>query len=46
MIGVPTMLLATFLFIVSGISRKIHIWEGAMYLVVYVMFVGKIFNLF
>ncbi len=46
MLGVPTMLLATFLFIVSGISRKIHMWEGAMYLVVYVMFTGKIFNLF
>ena len=46
MIGVPTMLLATFLFIVSGISRKIHMWEGAMYLVVYVMFTGKIFDLF
>jgi cation:H+ antiporter len=45
-IGVPTMLLATFLFIVSGISRKIHLWEGAMYLVVYVMFTGKIFDLF
>jgi cation:H+ antiporter len=46
MIGVPTMLLATFLFIVSGISRKIHMWEGAMYLVVYIMFTGKIFDLF
>ena len=46
MIGVPMMLLATFLFIVSGISRKIHMWEGAMYILVYVMFTGKIFNLF
>lgn len=45
-IGVPTMLLATFLFVVSGISRKIHVWEGALYLLVYVLFVGKIFNLF
>lgn len=46
MIGVPTMLLATFLFIISGISRKIHMWEGAMYILVYIMFTGKIFNLF
>lgn len=45
-IGVPTMLLATFLFVVSGISRKIHVWEGALYLLVYVLFTGKIFGIF
>jgi cation:H+ antiporter len=46
MIGVPAMVLATFLFVISGISRRIHSWEGAMYLVAYVLFVGKIFSLF
>ena len=45
-IGVPAMVLATLLFIISGISRRIHLWEGAMYLVFYALFVGKIFNLF
>ena len=46
MIGVPAMVLATLLFVISGISRQIHSWEGAMYLVAYVLFVGKIFQLF
>jgi len=45
-IGLPTMALATLLFVISGISRRIHIWEGIFYLAVYMLFVGKIFNLF
>ena len=40
------MALATLLFIISGISRRIHIWEGAMYLAVYALFVGKLFGIF
>jgi cation:H+ antiporter len=42
-IGVPVMALATLLFIISGISRTIHNWEGMMYLVVYVFFILKLF---
>lgn len=45
-IGVPTMALATLLFVISGISRRIHMWEGAFYLLVYVLFVAKLFNWF
>jgi len=45
-IGVPAMVAATLLFVISGISRRIHLWEGAMYLVAYALFVGKIFKLF
>jgi cation:H+ antiporter len=45
-IGVPTMALATLLFVISGISRRIHIWEGAFYLSVYILFVAKLFNWF
>jgi len=45
-IGVPTMALATLLFVISGISRRIHIWEGAFYLSVYVLFIAKLFNWF
>jgi len=44
-LGLPTLIAATFIFIISGISRKIHIWEGAMYLAVYIFFIGKLFNL-
>jgi cation:H+ antiporter len=45
-IGVPTMALATILFVISGISRRIHLWEGAFYLSVYILFIAKLFNLF
>lgn len=45
-LGLPIMAVVTLLFVISGISRRIHIFEGAMYLVVYVFFIGKLFNLF
>jgi cation:H+ antiporter len=45
-IGLPTMAAATFLFVISGISKRIHIWEGAFYLSLYILFVAKLFNWF
>jgi len=45
-IGVPTMAFATLLFVISGISRRIHMWEGAFYLSVYILFIAKLFNWF
>ncbi len=45
-IGVPTMAFATLLFVISGISRRIHIWEGIFYISVYILFVVKLFNWF
>lgn len=44
-IGLPIMALATFCFIISGISRKIHLWEGGFYLILYLFFIIKIFGL-
>lgn len=44
-IGLPILSAATILFIFSGISRRLHLWEGAMYLILYVFFLGKLFNL-
>ncbi|MFC1720889.1 calcium/sodium antiporter [Patescibacteria group bacterium] len=44
-IGVPIMALATFLFIIVGISRRIYHWEGMMFLVLYVFFILKIFSI-
>jgi len=41
--GLPTLLAATFLFILAGISRRVYIWEGAMYVMVYIFFIGKLF---
>ena len=46
LVGVPIMALATLLFIISGISKRIHVWEGAFYLLLYILFIGKLFNLF
>ncbi len=45
-VGVPTMAIVTLLFVISGISRKIHIWEGAFYVSAYVLFIAKLFSLF
>ncbi len=43
-IGVPYLIAATFLFVISGISKKIHIWEGLMYLLIFILFVVQFFN--
>lgn len=45
-IGIPFLIIATLLMIFSGISRRIHNWEGALMVLVYLVFLGKIFNLF
>ena len=45
-IGVPFLAVATLLFILSGISRRIHNWEGFFYLLLYTLFVAKLANLF
>ena len=44
-LGIPVMTAATILFVISGISKKIHMYEGAMYLVIYLFFLGKLFEL-
>ena len=46
LIGFPIMILATLLFVISGISRRIHNWEGIFYLSLYIIFTAKILNLF
>ncbi len=46
LIGLPFLVIATLLFIISGISRRIHIWEGAMYLLIYILFIAKLCGLF
>ncbi len=45
-IGVPFLLIATALFVISGISRRIHAYEGAFYLLLYFLFIVKIFGIF
>lgn len=45
-LGVPAVAIATLLFVISGISRRMYLWEGAFYLALYVLFIGKLFALF
>lgn len=45
-LGLPVLVLATVLFVISGISRRIHVQEGAMYLLIYIIFISKLFGLF
>lgn len=44
-IGIPFIIGATLLYIFSGISRKIYNWEGAMYLLIYALFLMKVFGI-
>lgn len=43
-VGVPFLVVSSLLFIISGLSRRIYVYEGAMYLVVYAFFIGKLFG--
>ncbi len=45
-IGVPFLIFATLLFTFSGISRRIHAYEGAFYILLYGLFILKIFGIF
>lgn len=45
-IGLPFLVIVTLLFIITGISRRIHIWEGLMYLLIYALFIAKLVGLF
>ena len=46
LVGLPVLIISTLLFVISGISRKIHVQEGALFLLLYVIFIAKLFNLF
>lgn len=45
-VGLVALIVATVLFLISGISRRIHLWEGCFYLLLYFMFAAKLFELF
>jgi cation:H+ antiporter len=46
MIGLPAVIVVTLLFIISGISKRMYLWEGSMYLMLYIFFIAKLFNIF
>jgi len=45
-VAIPFFVAATVLYVISGITRKIYKWEGAMYLLIYALFIAKLFKLF
>lgn len=45
-VGLPFLLASGILLVVSCVSQKIHYWEGIMYLLVYMLFLIKVFGLF
>lgn len=45
-IGLPILLMSTVLFVISGISKRIHAQEGWLYLILYIVFIAKLFELF
>lgn len=45
-VGIPFLIASTLLVVVSGISKRIHGYEGAFYILLYLLFMGKLFELF
>jgi len=45
-IGLPVLVISTLLFVISGISRRIHMQEGTLFILMYALFMAKLFNLF
>ncbi|XKT74949.1 MAG: calcium/sodium antiporter [Patescibacteria group bacterium UBA2103] len=41
-IGIPILAVASFIFVISGIAKRIYRWEGLMFLVYYAFFVIKV----
>jgi len=44
-IGIPFFVVATLIFSISVISRKIHIWEGLMYTILYILFICNLIKI-
>lgn len=44
-VGIPFLVMATALFAFSGISKRVHRYEGLVYLITFVFFIGKLFDL-
>jgi cation:H+ antiporter len=44
-IGIPILAVASFILLISGISRRIYRWEGFLFLIFYLFFIFKLFGL-
>jgi len=45
-IGIPVLIMSTVLFVISGISKRIHAQEGWLYIILYIVFISKLFEFF
>lgn len=45
MFALAVMSVVTFLFVVSGLSKRLYVWEGSLFLLMYVLFMLKIFGI-
>lgn len=45
-IGIPFLIAATLLFVISGITHQFYKYEGAFFLIIYALFIAKLFNIF
>jgi len=43
-LALPALVIVTLVFIVSCLSNIIHKWEGFMYIILYIIFIGKVFG--
>lgn len=44
LVGVPFLIIATLFLTFSGIERKFYNFEGALYLLLYILFIGQLFS--
>ena len=45
-VAIPFLIASTLMFVISGISKRIYSYEGAFYLIIYIMFISKLFGFF
>ncbi len=43
-IGIPFFIISTIFLVFSGIEKKFYNFEGALYLILYILFIGQLFN--
>ncbi len=41
-VGLPALAAVTLLFVITGISQRIHMWEGAFFLMLYILFISML----
>ncbi len=45
-IALPFLIIATSLYIFSGLSRRVYNYEGGMFILIYILFLSKLFDVF